>query len=140
MQILVQCNDSSQLLSKKSIFSVFVFPVSQLLKIVQTWRWKSKSILVCYCRLGFLNLQGWGLVFPFLLHRNFIRLLLIDFSYLLQVQLLILLKNVFLKKCSTHTIRQSREIVNLKARLWKIYAVAYPWPSMGISFFEKQKW
>ena len=105
-------------------------------------------------------------------YRNFIRLLWISFlveektfskySYLpllviitiLQLQLFILLANVLLKKYQKyfiHTIRESRDIVNLKAYLWKIYAVAYPWPirlrrflrsknrstSWGMGFWDK---
>ena len=52
------------------------FQVSQLWKIVQTW--KSKLILVSYfCNI--LTWQGWGLRFPFPLHQYFIRLLWICF-------------------------------------------------------------
>ena len=76
----------------KEYFLSCAFPVTQLWKIVQTW--KIKLILVCYfCNI--LNLQEWGVKFPFLLDRHFIRLLWICFpveektfckySYLLQL-------------------------------------------------------
>ena len=126
-------------MSKKSIFSVFVFPVpfpvSQLRKIVQTW--KSKLILFCYFR-NFFNLQGWGVDFhfPCPLHRNFIRLLWICFpvsltlGYIcwlvvdLWLSLSLTLENIIAQKA------EKRKIFH-----FQVFQVRYEWLlNCGVSF------
>ena len=91
VQILGQSNNSSYLSSKR-VFSQLYISSNPVMENSQTW--KIKLILVCYfCNI--LNLQEWGVKFPFLLDRHFIRLLWICFpveektfckySYLLQL-------------------------------------------------------